>query len=329
MNFRRVFILFQARNKEFYRDPGSLGWIFVFPIIMVIGFGYFFKVGESSAFKVALVGSTFEGQTFDEVPVGTLEEALKKLEFHSFDLVISTGDYYVNESSPRSKMAEAVFLKESVKPVSDKIRHVISGKKVSYVDWLFPGIIATNVLWMALWGVGWVIVRQRKIGVLKRLKASPVKPVEYLTAQALSRMLVMAFSGVAVFALGHLIHPFHTEGSYLDLFLVYMLGCFALSSMGLVAAARLSNEELVNGILNFITYPMMFLSEVWFSLEGSPEWLKEIAHVMPLWHMVKAMREVMAEGASLAQLSGHISILGGIGLFCLFLGGFLFRWTKD
>jgi ABC-type multidrug transport system permease subunit len=268
-------------------------------------------------------------QTFEEVRVAKLDEALKKLEFHSFDLVIAAGDYYVNESSPRSKMAEAVFLKETVKPVSDKVRRVVSGKKVAYIDWLFPGIIATNVLWMALWGVGWVIVRQRKIGVLKRLKASPVKPVEYLTAQALSRMIVMAFSGIAVFALGHLIHPFHTEGSYFNLFLMYMLGCFALSSMGLVAAARLANEELVNGILNFITYPMMFLSEVWFSLEGSPEWLKNIARTMPLWHMVKAMREVMTEGASLAQLSSHIYVLGGIGVLCLALGGFLFRWNQD
>ena len=329
MSLRRVWVLFNSRNKEFYRDPGSLGWIFIFPIVMVIGFGYLFKVGESSTFKVAVVQTQFESSTFEEVAIPSLEEALKKLEFHALDLVITPNDYYINESSPKSKLAEAVFLKETLPLVSEKTKHIIPGQRVTYVDWLFPGIIATNVLWMALWGVGWVIVRQRKIGVLKRLKASPVKPVEYLAAQALSRMVVMAFSGVFVFALGHLIRPFHTEGSYLTLFFIYMLGCFALSSIGLVAAARLDNEELVNGILNFMTYPMMFLSEVWFSLEGSPEWVKQTAHVMPLWHMVKGMREVMSEGATLAQLSPHIAVLAGIGIFCLFLGGYLFRWTKD
>jgi len=113
------------------------------------------------------------------------------------------------------------------------------------------------------------------------------------------------------------------------LFFIYMLGCFALSSIGLVVAARLENEELVNGILNIMTYPMMFLSEVWFSLEGSPNWVKQTAHAMPLWHMVKGMRAVMSEGATLAQLSTHIYVLAGIGFFCLVVGGYLFRWTRD
>ena len=46
------------------------------------------------------------------------------------------------------------------------------GRVVGYVEWLFPGLLSLNVMWMALWGVGWVIVRQRKVGVLKRAKAS-------------------------------------------------------------------------------------------------------------------------------------------------------------
>ncbi len=329
MNLSRIWILLNARNKEFYRDPGSLGWIFVFPIVMVIGFSYLFRIGDGAAFKAGVVNSTYESPSFNQIKIDELSDAISKLEYHSVDIIFTDHEYFINENSPKSKMAEAVFLKETVHPVSSKERKIVSGKNIGYIDWLFPGLIATNVLWMALWGVGWVIVRQRKIGVLKRLKASPVKPMEYLTAQALSRMLVMAVSGVMVFLLGHLIHPFHTAGSYLTLFTVYMLGCFALSSIGLVAASRISNEELVNGILNFMTYPMMFLSEVWFSLEGSPEWVKSVAHFMPLWHMVKAMRRVMTDGATLSDLSSHVTVLLGIGCIGLVIGGSLFRWTKD
>ena len=153
--------------------------------------------------------------------------------------------------------------------------------------------------------------------------------MEYLTAQALSRLVIMALSGIMVFALGHLIRPFHTQGSYLNLFIVYLLGCFAMSSIGLVTASRMTSEELVNGILNFLTYPMMFLSEVWFSLEGSPSWVKNLAHAMPLWHMVKSMRAVMSEGATLYDLREHIIILSLIGVVCMVLGASLFRWTRD
>jgi len=329
MSLKRIWLLFSARNKEFYRDPGSLGWIFLFPIIMVIGFGYLFKVGEVSAFKAGVVDQGFQSNNFEIIQTDNLNQALSKLEYHSIDIVVTRDQYFVNDSSPKSKLAEAVFLKDTLNPVSNKKRQSVQGKNVGYIDWLFPGLIATNVLWMALWGVGWVIVRQRKIGVLKRLKASPVKPMEYLIAQALSRLVIMALSGVMVFALGHLIKPFHTQGSYLDLFIVYMLGCFAMSSIGLVAASRMTSEELVNGILNFLTYPMMFLSEVWFSLEGSPQWIKNLAQTMPLWHMVKSMRAVMTDGASLFDLKYHIATLAAIGLICMILGASLFRWTKD
>jgi ABC-type polysaccharide/polyol phosphate export permease len=50
---------------------------------------------------------------------------------------------------------------------------------------------------------------------------------------------------------------------------------------------------------------------------------------MPLWHMVKSMRQVMTDGATLGNLSNHLSVLLGIGSICLIVGGSLFRWTKD
>ena len=42
-------------------------------------------------------------------------------------------------------------------------------------------------------------------------------------------------------------------------------------SIGLFIAARFTSEELASGILNVLTWPMMLLSGVWFSLEGSPD----------------------------------------------------------
>ena len=49
-----------------------------------------------------------------------------------------------------------------------------------YVDWLVPGILAMNMMFSALFGVGYTIVRYRKSGVLKRFKVTPVKAFEFL-----------------------------------------------------------------------------------------------------------------------------------------------------
>ncbi len=58
----------------------------------------------------------------------------------------------------------------------------IKGKQIRYLDWLFPGILGMNIMFSSLFGVGYIIVRYRRSGVLKRLKATPVTPFEYLTA---------------------------------------------------------------------------------------------------------------------------------------------------
>ena len=80
------------------------------------------------------------------------------------------------------------------------------------------------------------------------------------------------------------------------------MGGVSLTSLGLLIASRGTSEEFTSGILNFITWPMMFLSEVWFSLEGSPRWLKLTAKIFPLTHMPMAARSVMNDGATLFDL---------------------------
>jgi ABC-2 type transport system permease protein len=48
----------------------------------------------------------------------------------------------------------------------------------------------------------------------------------------------------------------------------------SLIALGLTIAASVSSEELVGGVLNLMTWPMMLLSGIWYSLEGSPHWVR-------------------------------------------------------
>ena len=71
---------------------------------------------------------------------------------------------------------------------------------------------------------------------------------------------------------------------------------------------------------------MMFLSGVWFSLEGAPKALRFVAGMMPLTHLIDAARAVMTEGATLAQVAPHLYILGGMTALFLAVGAYTFRW---
>ena len=336
-SIRRFGAILIARNKEFYRDTGALGWTILFPILMVISFAFIFDIDHQPLMK----GIHWHQSSPPEIPglkwiaTTNLELAKRKLQRHKIDLLYDDSggkvSYWLNSDSTKSQIVETLLLAKinsSSTPNTPVIRSELQGRKIKYIDWLFPGLICMNVMWMALWGVGWVVVRQRKLGVLKRLKASPVKAVEYLSAQLASRLLILVLTGIFIFVFGHLIYPFQTLGSYLDLFIVYVLGCLSMSSFGLIIAARITSDELASGILNLIGFPMMFLSEIWFSLEGSAPWVHKLAYGIPLWHMTDAMRRIITEGASISQVWDSVTLMLTISVIFLVIGSSIFKWIR-
>ncbi|MBU1196546.1 MAG: ABC transporter permease [Proteobacteria bacterium] len=354
MSFKRMWALFMARNYEFIRDRAGFGWNILFPFLIVAGFGMMFSSDTASVLKLGVYPVSTHPQS-GQVSVETLDiperliannyikivgfktydDAIDKVVHHKIDLLLENGKspltYWVNESSPKGRILEKL-VKESI--VEDAVfegrlaKNQIQGDKIRYIDWLFPGIIGMNIMFSSLFGVGFVIVRYRRIGVLKRLKATPVTAFEYLTAQMASRVLVMLFSSAVVWFGSDLFFHFRMQGSYFDVFWVFFVGTLCLVSMGLVVASRGTSEELSNGIINFISWPMMFLSEVWFSVEGSSEWVKTVAKIFPLTHFLSAARKIINDGADLTQIAPELTIL--LGMTCLFLviGSALFSWTK-
>ncbi|OGR22472.1 MAG: multidrug ABC transporter permease, partial [Desulfobacterales bacterium RIFOXYA12_FULL_46_15] len=239
--------------------------------------------------------------------------------------------YWVNDSNPKGYILEKVVKESTILEEvfgSKVIRQEIKGDQIRYIDWLFPGILGMNIMFSALYGVGYVIVRYRRIGVLKRLKATPVTAFEYLTAQLVSRVLIMLASSSVVWFGCNFLFSFKMHGSYIDVLVVFFSGTLCLVSLGLVLACRGTNEELTNGVINFISWPMMFLSEVWFSIEGASDFVKTAAKILPLTHFLSAARKIINDGASLSEVSSEVAILLIMSFVFLFIGSVLFSWTR-
>jgi ABC-type multidrug transport system permease subunit len=183
-----------------------------------------------------------------------------------------------------------------------------------------------NIMFSSLWGVGWVIVRYRKNGVLRRLKATPLNAFEFLTAQVLSRLGVVVAASLVVYIGADLLLDFVMRGSYLALLLVYVSGALCFISLGLIVAARLRTEELADGVLNLISWPMLLLSGVWFSMEGTSPAARLLSELLPLTHLVNAARRVMVDGAGVAAILPELALLAGGGLVLLAVAARLFRW---
>jgi ABC-type multidrug transport system permease subunit len=205
----------------------------------------------------------------------------------------------------------------------------VPGRPIRYIDFLLPGILGMNMMFSCLWGVGYVVVRYRKSGFLKRLNATPVRPIEFILAQLTSRLLLIMAITLVVYVGTDWVIGFRMEGSHALLALVTTLGALAMIAMGFVVAAFVTSEELAGGILNLLSWPMMLLSGVWFSMEGSQPWLQQLAGLFPLTHLVGAARAIMLDGAGISEVAPQLLTLSAMTVVFLAIGARIFRWRAD
>jgi ABC-2 type transport system permease protein len=333
---RRLLSVFHARNLEFLRDRGTMLFTLLLPIMLVIGMGFVFGGPPRPLFTVGVLGASpdahshpFLAERYVQfVPLTEQEEALRKLTHQQIDLLVDFPGgtrYWVNTDSPKGYVVERLLL--AAEPGAR--REPVTGKALRYIDWLFPGILGMNMMFSCLFGVGYVVLRYRKSGFLKRLHATPLSAFEFLSAQVLSRLALILFVTAVLYAGIGAIIGFHSAGSVPLLFLLAVLGALSMIALGLTIAARFSSDELVGGLLNVLTWPMMLLSGIWFSLEGSPRWVQWVAHIFPLTHVLDAARAVMLDGAGLVQIAPHLLFLGATALAFLAFGAWSFRWRID
>lgn len=335
--FKRIYAIFRARNLEFIRDRGSLSWNLILPVALMFGLSFIFG-GERTEFTVGVLQSAGETeaphpflqtQYMEFVNIEDEMTGFRRVARHQLDLLVQFGDdpqYWINPDSPRGYFAELVLLQADNQVGGRITRAQIGGDPVRYVDWVLPGILGMNIMFSCLFGVGYVVVRYRKNGFLKRLRATPLRSIEFVIAQVASRMMLILLITSFVYAGTKFFLDTRMDGNYLTLIVILIVGATALISMGLMIAARVTSEELAGGLLNMVTWPMMMLSGVWFSLEGANETVRQIANAFPLTHILNAARAVMLDGAGLVEIAPQLIILASMSAVFLAVGAFIFRW---
>lgn len=337
---KRVYAIFRARNLEFVRDRSSLSWNIILPVALMFGLSFIFSGGTPPDYTVGVLQGGeevdpathpfLETRHIQFVPVQDPEDAMSKVARHQLDMLVSFDGatrYWVNPESSKGYFVEFALLQTAGN--EEIAKEQIRGEAVRYIDWVLPGILGMNMMFSCLFGVGYVVVRYRKSGFLRRLSATPVTAFEFGVAQVLSRLLLTVSVTALLYAALALFVPFRNEGSVLVLLLVAVLGALAMIAFGFMMAARFASEELANGAINLASWPMMLLSGVWFSLEGAPAWLQAIARALPLTQMLDAARAVMLDGAGLVAVLPNLGWLAAMTLLFLGISAAGFRWRAD
>jgi ABC-2 type transport system permease protein len=332
-----------ARLKEFYREPGALFWVFVFPVFMAVVLGIAFGQRPPSKPKIAVVDTAPDkwvlpalGNDAVDATEMTEEEARLALKKGSLDLILKTevnGEvtYIYDATLAESRIAKltADHVLNRVETNAPRLRSTdVTPKRpgTRYIDFLIPGLIGLNIMGGSMWGVGYALVLARKHKVLRRLAATPMRRSHFLIGYMLFRVIFLSFELAALLIFGYFAFDVIIQGSVIVVIALGLLGALAFTGMGLMVAARIESLEAANGWLNFIMLPSWLLSGAFFSYTRFPEFLHSFIQLLPLTALNDGVRMVYNEGASLIDVSHQILVLVGWGIISFVVALRIFRW---
>ncbi len=163
---------------------------------------------------------------------------------------------------------------------------------LSYVQFMFPGIIVMAVLFTSI-SSAISIVWDREFGFLREVLVAPVPRWAIAVGKALGGGTTAMFQGIIVLIFAPFLGVHLTFRSVLELLPLMFLTAFALCSFGLLIAARMTTMEGFQVIMNFLLMPMFFLSGALFPLTNLPGWLALLTHIDPVSYGVDAVRRVI------------------------------------
>lgn len=193
------------------------------------------------------------------------------------------------------------------------------------MDISMPGYTAMILATVGLLSIPISISAQRETGVLRRLRATPLRPQVYIGADLITNMAITLLGMLGVVLLGWLIYRVRFEGQVLPLILGVVYSGLAMFSLGYLIASLAPNARVANIVGLVLLYPMLFLSGAGFPLELLPDSLKRVSNFLPLTYVVKLLRGLWF-GKPVSELWLPILILGVILIICSLLAARFFRW---
>jgi ABC-2 type transport system permease protein len=196
------------------------------------------------------------------------------------------------------------------------------GPGVNFSQFLFPGIIGMTVL-MNSFMSGVSVVWDREFGFLKEVLVAPISRASVAVGKTLGATTVAMIQGLIILLFAPLIGVSLTPVIVLKLLPLMFLLAFAMGSFGILLATRIRTMEAFQAIMPMLTFPMIFLSGVFFSVEQGPPWLSIISKINPATYGVTIIRQIALgdlSGTSFElSLFGHsLSLWNDVGILAAF-----------
>ena len=346
-----------AASKMFFRRKSSIFWSLFFPVVTMLVFGNANILGYSApnvglidyanTDNSRLITESLKQSKSTEIQLLLSEneaiELLTKGSIASYitinssynsksEIIITTRKDDFAEKEVVDNLINSVMLenKNSLEELSNIKSNIADINYQGYKGFIIPGIAAMAIMQNGIFSVVFTLLSYKNQGVLRRLQATPISPSHFIVGHLISRVTIIILQTFLLLIMGVFILGVSIgQGSimaWINILLLSLLGGVLFLSIGLAISSLAPSEDSAPALANLVTFPMLFLSGVFFPIDFLPKFVGYVSNVLPLTHL--------AQGIRLSALYGNstLTTLPQIGITILWLAiafsicAFTFKW---
>jgi ABC-2 type transport system permease protein len=165
---------------------------------------------------------------------------------------------------------------------------------------IVPGIAGMSVMSTTFSALAMNLTYLRESGVLKRIHGTPLPTSAYLAGIGGNAVTNTAIQIAIVTAVGATVFGLDWPPDPLALVVFVVVGVFCFAAMGVALAHAIPNFDSAPAYVNAVFLPMIFISGVFYDADDAPRFLRDIAQVLPLKHLIDGLSGAMVSGDGVA-----------------------------
>jgi ABC-2 type transport system permease protein len=200
--------------------------------------------------------------------------------------------------------------------------------EVGYIRFLVPGIIGMSILFSSTFG-GLSVLWDREFGFLKEIMVAPVSRVSIVLGRIAGGATTALIQAVLILGISHIMGFKIINLSSIFLAVLFMiLIAITFLGLGLIFASKMRDMQGFSIVMNFVIFPLFFLSGALYPLENFPSWLRFISKLDPLTYGVDGLRAALIGVSSFSIFSNFIFMVIFSSVMIL-LGAYFFEKSES
>jgi ABC-2 type transport system permease protein len=188
------------------------------------------------------------------------------------------------------------------------------------------GLIGFSIMSLAIFSMSEGFTVDKKTGSLRRMQVAPIRPWQLIVSTALNRIFVGLLTVALMFVVGIIVFDFNMRGDYLSFLIFSVISTTCLFGFGMAIAGWARDANQAAPLSNLISFPMMFLSGVFFPTFLMPEMLQKITMFIPLTPVIDGLRLILTEGKTVFELGPQLAVIAGWTVIIYIVAFRVFRW---